>query len=99
MQNYEVTVSMRLHGAFNVEAESEDEAERIVGAKLKSGEITLDQMEVADETHIDCVTDGSDKDGVDEGFICPLHQCPCDQECSWAEKANCEYYQGLSATR
>ena len=30
------------------------------------------------------------------GFICPLHQCPCDQECSWAEKANCEYYQGLA---
>ena len=33
--------------------------------------------------------------GNREKHICPLTQQPCDEECSWSEKANCEYYQGL----
>ena len=118
MKKYEVTLSVRMHGTFVVEAESEQEAEDIIGKKYNDDEIKTDALDFADDTHIDCVgevetdkvdfpaevedAEGGDDDEdeeVDEGHFCPLHQCICDEECSWDEKANCEYYQGLCAGR
>ena len=55
MKRYEVTISVRLHDAFTVEAESEQEAEDIVGTKFTQDEIKLSDLDFADETHIDCV--------------------------------------------
>jgi len=97
-QNFEVAISVRLHGAVTVEAWSREEAEEIVGERFRKGEIKLDELEAADETRIECVTDDDDEE-FESGFFCPLHQRPCDQECSWAEKANCDYYQGLMAAK
>ena len=39
MKKYEVTISVRLHGTVTVEAESEQEAEDIVGTKFNQDEI------------------------------------------------------------
>lgn len=55
MKRYEVTISVRLHGTVTVEAESEQEAEDIVGMKFNQDEIKLSDLEFADETRIDCV--------------------------------------------
>lgn len=55
MKRYEVTISVRLHGTVTVEAESEQEAEDIVGAKFNQDEIKLSDLDFADETRIDCV--------------------------------------------
>lgn len=55
MKRYEVTISVRLHGIVTVEAESEQEAEDIVGTKFNQDEIKLSDLEFADETRIDCV--------------------------------------------
>ena len=55
MKRYEVTISVRLHGTVTVEAESEHEAEDIVGTKFNQDEIKLSDLEFADETRIDCV--------------------------------------------
>lgn len=55
MKRYEVTISVRLHGIVAVEAESEQEAEDIVGTKFNQDEIKLSDLEFADETRIDCV--------------------------------------------
>lgn len=55
MKRYEVTISVRLHGTVTVEAESEQEAEDIVGTKFNQDEIKLSDLEFADETRIDCV--------------------------------------------
>ena len=95
-KRYEVTISVRLHGTFTVEAKDERQAEEIVGAKFGAGEIKVSELEEADETRIDCVGEAEDDPPK---HICPLSQQPCDEECSWDEKANCEFYQGLSAGR
>lgn len=55
MKRYEVTISVRLHGTVTVEAESEQEAEDIVGTKFNQNEIKLSDLDFADETRIDCV--------------------------------------------
>ena len=55
MKRYEVTISVRLHGTVTVEAESEQEAEDIVGTKFNQEEIKLSDLDFADETRIDCV--------------------------------------------
>ena len=55
MKRYEVTISVRLHGTVTVEAESEQEAEDIVGTKFNQDEIKLSDLDFADETRIDCV--------------------------------------------
>ena len=110
-KKYEVTLSVRLHGAFTVIAADESCAEEIVNRMFAEGEIKLGDLEFADETRVDCTgesepnakavnEDGGDEDGAEDGdeppkHICPLAQQPCDEECSWGEKANCEYHQGL----
>ena len=114
-KKYEVTLSVRMHGSFVVEAESEQEAEDIIGKKFMSYKIKIADLEVADDERIDCVgeteadeidfpAEEEDGDGEDEDDETPKHCCPftdepCDEECSWDEKANCEYYQGLCAGR
>ena len=55
MKRYEVTISVRLHGTVTVEAESEQEAEDIVGTKFNQDEIKLSDLDFADEIRIDCV--------------------------------------------
>ena len=55
MKRYEVTISVRLHGTVTVEAESEQEAEDIVGTKFNQDEIKLSDLDFADATRIDCV--------------------------------------------
>jgi hypothetical protein len=55
VKRYEVTISVRLHGTVTVEAESEQEAEDIVGTKFNQDEIKLSDLDFADETRIDCV--------------------------------------------
>ena len=55
MKRYEVTISVRLHGTVTVEAESEQEAEDIVGTKFNQDEMKLSDLDFADETRIDCV--------------------------------------------
>ena len=94
-KKYEVTLSVRMHGAFVAEAESEREAEEIVGKKFMNNEIKIADLEVDGDEQIDCVGE------VEEPpkHICPSTQEPCDEECSSAEKANCEYYQGLCGGR
>lgn len=110
-KKYEVTLSVRLHGAFTVLAADESYAEEIVNRMFAEGEIKLGDLEFADETRVDCTgesepnakavnEDGGDEDGAADGdeppkHICPLSQRPCDEECSQGEKANCEYHQGL----
>lgn len=93
MKKYEVTVSIRLHGSFTVEAENEREAEDIIKRKFEEGEIVCDDLEFADERCIDCVGEAAD------GYVCPLSQRPCDGDCSRSEKANCEHHQSLSDGR
>ena len=94
-KKWEVTISVRMHGTVTVDAESEREAEDIVGRKFMSDEIKIADLEVADDPSIDCVGE------VEEPpkHICPMSQQPCDEDCSWDEKANCEYHQGLVAGR
>lgn len=94
-KKYEVTLSVRMHGSFVVEAESEQEAEDIIGKKFMNNEIKIADLEVADDEQIDCVGEAEEP----PKYICPNSQQPCDEDCSWAEKANCEYYQGLCAGR
>jgi hypothetical protein len=55
VKRYEVTISVRLHGTVTVEAESEQEAEDIVGTKFNQDEIKLSDLDFAGETRIDCV--------------------------------------------
>ena len=103
-KKYEVTLSVRLHGAFTVLAADESCAEEIVNRMFAEGEIKLGDLEFADETRVDCTgesepnakavnEDGGDEDGAEDGdeppkHICPLAQQPCDEECSCGEKAN-----------
>ena len=93
MKKYEVTLSVRMHGTFVVEAESEQEAEDIIGKKYNEDEIKTDALEFADDTHIDCVgevetdkvdfpaeaedADGEDDDEDDE--VDEGHFCPLHQ--------------------
>ena len=53
-KKYEVTVSVRLHGAFTVLATDESCAEEIVNRMFAEGEIKLGDLEFADETRVDC---------------------------------------------
>ena len=111
-KKYEVTLSVRMHGAFTVFAKDEPNAEEVVKSMFENDEIKLGDLEFADETLVDCVGESNtdakavnDPDAKlvaaeEEGeeppkHICPNSQQPCDEDCSWAEKANCEYYQGL----
>lgn len=114
-KKYEVTVSVRLHGAFTVRAIDESCAEEIVNRMFAEGAIKLGDLEFADETRVDCTgesetnakavnendAEAEDAEDGDEPtkHICPMSQQPCDEDCSRAEKANCEYYQGLVAGR
>ena len=115
-KKYEVTISVRLHGAFTVFAKDEVSAEEVVKSMFENDEIKLGDLEFVDETLVDCagesdanakaVNDPDAKAVADDEVgeeppkhICPLSQQPCDEDCSWAEKANCEYYQGLVAGR
>ena len=106
---YEVEVSILLKGSFTVVADDESCAEETVNRMLANGRINLSDLESA-ESHVDCVgeadddaepmndgeSEDGDSDGESLGYVCPLSQRPCDQECSTAEKANCGYYQGLA---
>ena len=53
-KKYEVTLSVRLHGAFTVLAADESCAEEIVNRMFAEGEIKLGDLEFADETRVDC---------------------------------------------
>ena len=110
-KKYEVTVSVRLHGAFTVRAADESCAEEIVNRMFAEGAIKLGDLEFADETRVDCTGESetnakavndpdakevaAEEDEEPPKHVCPLSQQPCDEDCSWDEKANCEYYQGL----
>ena len=116
LKKYEVTISVRLHGAFTVFAKDEASAEEVVKSMFENDEIKLGDLEFADETLVDCAGESdanakavndpdaksvaAEEDGEKPPkHICPMSQQPCDEDCSWAEKANCEYYQGLVAGR
>lgn len=97
MEKYEVQIAVTLHGAVDVRAEDETAAEKKAKEMLRAKKVKIADFEVGDE-RVNCVgkvDDDDDGDGVE--FICPMSQCPCDRECSDAEKANCDYYQGLCA--
>ena len=77
-KKYEVTLSVRLHGAFTVLAADESCAEEIVNRMFAEGEIKLGDLEFADETRVDCTgesepnakavnEDGGDVDGAGDG--------------------------------
>ena len=88
---------MTLHGALDVRAADETSAEEKAKEKLCAEKVKIADFEVGDE-RVNCVGKvDDDDDGEGAEFICPLSQRPCDRECSAAEKANCEYYQGLCA--
>ena len=111
LKKYEVTLSVRMHGAFTVFARDEREAETIVGTMFERDEIRIADLEVADDTQIDCVgeseadakavndPDAETEDDEPPKHVCPFSQQPCDENCSWGEKANCEYHEGLVAGR
>ena len=97
MEKYEVQIAVTLHGAVDVRAEDETSAEEKAKEMLRAEKVKLADFEVGDE-RVNCVGKvDDDDDGEGAEFICPLSQRPCDRECSAAEKANCEYYQGLCA--
>ena len=110
-KKYEVTLSVRLHGSFTVRAADESCAEEVVNKMFAEEMIKLSDLEFADETRVDCIGEADDNSQAineDDGdsaveeppkHICPMSQQPCDEECSWDEKANCEYHQGLAAGR
>ena len=95
---YTVSLHVSMGDIVEVTAKDERDAERIVQEKWERGDITLDDLTEHD-VQIDCTAQLDHEDDAESGFICPLHQRPCDQECSWGEKANCEFYQGLSAAK
>ena len=107
-RKFKVALSVRLKGSFTVRAEGESDAEAILLKAFKAGEVKLCGLKSAGETSAFCVREVS-RGRVDfpadecaaegEAYICPNSQQPCDEDCSWAEKANCEYYQGLCAGR
>ena len=97
MEKYEVQIAVTLHGAVDVRAEDETAAEERAKEMLRAEKVKLADFEVGEE-HVNCVGQvEEDDEGEGLEFICPLSQRPCDRECSDAEKANCEYYQGLCA--
>ena len=55
LKNFEVTLSVRLHGTFTTLARDKQEAEDIIGEKFSAGEIDLRELDVTDETRVDCV--------------------------------------------
>ena len=82
-KKYEVTLSVRLHGAFTVLAADESCAEEIVNRMFAEGEIKLGDLEFADETRVDCTgesepnakavnEDGGDEDGAEDGDEPPV---------------------------
>ena len=79
-KKYEVTLSVRLHGAFTVLAADESCAEEIVNRMFAEGEIKLGDLEFADETRVDCTgesepnakavnEDGGDVDAITASTI------------------------------
>ena len=92
-KKYEVTLSVRMHGVFVVEAESEQEAEDIIGNKFMEDKIKIADLEVADDERIDCVgeteadeidfpAEAEDADGEDddeENEVEEGHFCPLHQ--------------------
>ena len=55
LKDFEVTLSVRLHGTFTTLARDKQEAEDIIGEKFNSGEIDLRELDATDETQVDCV--------------------------------------------
>lgn len=99
MQKYEVQIAVTVHGAVDVRAANETDAEKKAKEMLRAEKVKLADLEIGEE-RVECVgkVDGDDDDEAEvEGYICPLSQRPCDRECSAAEKANCDYHQGLCA--
>ena len=97
MEKYEVQIAVTLHGAVDVRADDETAAEKKAKEMLRAKKVKIADFEVGDE-RVNCVGKvDDDEDGEGVEFICPMSQRPCDRECSSAEKANCDYYQGLCA--
>ena len=97
MEKYEVQIAVTLHGAVDVRADDETAAEEKAKEMLRAEKVKLADFEVGHE-RVECVGKvDDDEDGEGVEFICPMSQRPCDRECSSAEKANCDYYQGLCA--
>ena len=109
---YEVEVSLLLKGAFTVAADDESCAEEVVNLMLAAGRIKLSDLEPA-ETWVDCIGEADEDaepmngDGAEDGeagddspgYVYPLSQRPCGQECSTAEKAGCGTARALRIER
>ena len=92
LKKYEVTISVRLHGAFTVFAKDEPNAEEVVKSMFENDEIKLGDLEFADETLVDCVGESNPdakavndpdvkKDAAEEGGgEPPKHVCPLTQQ-------------------
>ena len=110
-RKFKVSLSVRLKGDFNILASDESEAEGILLNCFKDGKVKICDLKSGGETSVFCVREivngkvdfpaeaedanGEDEDGESPKHCCPLTDEPCDEECSWDEKGNCEYYQGL----
>ena len=61
LKDFEVELSIRLHGKFTTLARDKQEAEDIIGEKFSAGEIDLRELDVTDETRVDCVGEVEDE--------------------------------------
>ena len=59
LKDFEVELSIRLHGKFTTLARNKQEAENIIGEKFSSGEIDLRELGVA-EKRVNCVGEVED---------------------------------------
>ena len=108
-RKFKVSLSIRLRGDFNILAPDESKAEDILLKCFKDGKVKIRDLKSGGETSVFCVREivngkvdfpNDDDEGEEPPkYICPMSQQPCDEDCSWDEKANCEYYQGLVAGR
>ena len=60
LKDFEVTLSVRLHGKFTTLARNRQEAENIIGEKFGAGEIDLRELGVA-EKWVNCVGEVEDE--------------------------------------
>ena len=60
LKDFEVTLSVRLHGKFTTLARNRQEAENIIGEKFGAGEIDLRELGVA-EKRVNCVGEVEDE--------------------------------------
>ena len=60
LKDFEVTLSVRLHGKFTTIARNRQEAENIIGEKFGAGEIDLRELGVA-EKWVNCVGEVEDE--------------------------------------